>query len=57
MKNMMTFGIYGRLAPANAATVAKPDIVTFEEVAQETTADVSDAASTETQVNTDETSK
>ena len=48
MKNMMTFGIYGRLAPANAATVAKPDIVTFEEVAQETTADVSDAASTET---------
>ena len=49
MKNMMTFGIYGRLAPANAAPVAtaKPDIITFEEVAQEATTDASDAASAE----------
>ena len=37
MKNMMTFGIYGKLAPTNTAPVAKPDIITYEEVAQETT--------------------
>ena len=37
MKNMMTFGIYGKLAPASTAPVAKPDIITYEEVAQENT--------------------
>ena len=50
MANMMTFGIYGRLAPANAApTTAKPDIITFEEVAQE------NDVSAEGQVKADET--